>query len=34
MSSRVKNMIENEYHEIEFPYHPAFGTLIILVKKG
>ncbi|KAI0415185.1 hypothetical protein F5X98DRAFT_227654 [Xylaria grammica] len=34
LSPRVKNMTENEYFEIGFPYHECFGNLVILIRKS
>jgi hypothetical protein len=33
MSPRVKDMVDNEYHQFEFPPHDAFTDAIILVRK-
>ncbi|KAI0976318.1 hypothetical protein F4678DRAFT_416646, partial [Xylaria arbuscula] len=33
ISSRVKNVIENEYFGIGFPDHECFGDLVLLVRK-
>ncbi|OTA96504.1 hypothetical protein M434DRAFT_27641 [Hypoxylon sp. CO27-5] len=34
LSSRVRDMVENEYLEIGFPYHECFGDLVILTRKS
>ncbi|KAH9989415.1 hypothetical protein F4779DRAFT_632181 [Xylariaceae sp. FL0662B] len=34
INPRVKNMIDNEYSVIEFPYHEDFHDLITLIKKS